>query len=156
MEKNEKTIEVLNDLIRINNDRVEGYEKAIKETKEEDTDLRNVFNSMVDESRNYKKELVDQVRRLGGDPASDTTASGKIYRVWMDMKATFTSKGRQSVLESCEFGEDAAQKAYEKALEQDSELPPDIRSVIQTEKASLRNSHDTIKQYRDRQRQANK
>ena len=156
MEKNEKTIEVLNDLIRINNDRVEGYEKAIKETKEEDTDLRNVFSSMVDESRNYKKELVDQVRRLGGDPASDTTASGKIYRVWMDMKATFTSKGRQSVLESCEFGEDAAQKAYEKALEQDSELPPDIRSVIQTEKASLRSSHDTIKQYRDRQRQANK
>jgi hypothetical protein len=29
MEKNERAIEVLNDLIRINNDRIEGYEKAI-------------------------------------------------------------------------------------------------------------------------------
>ena len=33
MEKNEKMIGVLNDLIRINNDRVDGYEKAAKETK---------------------------------------------------------------------------------------------------------------------------
>ena len=153
MERNKQTIEVLNDLIQINNDRIEGYEKAIKETKESDVDLRNIFNRMADESKNYKQELVDQVRRLGGDPASDTTQSGKIYRVWMDVKSSFAGRGRQSVLELCEYGEDAAQKAYQKALEVENELLPEVRSLIQHEKDELRTSHDTIKHYRDLQRE---
>ena len=40
MSNNKETIEVLNDLIQINNDRIAGYEKAIKETKSEDEDLK--------------------------------------------------------------------------------------------------------------------
>jgi uncharacterized protein (TIGR02284 family) len=156
MERNERTIEVLNDLIRINNDRVEGYEKAVKETSENDVDLRNIFNRMAQESRNYSRELIDQVRRLGGEPASGTTTSGKIYRTWMDIKSGFSRSERKSVLEECEFGEDAAQKAYEKALDPDNNLPPDVRTLVEEEKTSLRSSHDTIKSYRDIQRSANK
>ncbi len=151
MEKN-KTIEVLNDLIRINNDRVEGYEKAVRETKEEDGDLRNTFNRCVEESRRYKQELLDQVRKLGGEPASYTTQPGKIYRVWMDVKSSFTGHGRQSILELCEYGEDAAKRAYEKALDADNNLPPDVRSVVKQEMDNLRNSHDAIKHYRDMER----
>ena len=156
MERNERTVEVLNDLIRINNDRVEGYEKAIRETNETDVDLRNIFNRMVQESRNYARELTDQVQRLGGDPASGTTASGKIYRLWMDVKSGFSRSERKSVLEECEFGEDAAQKAYEKALAPDNDLTPDVRTLVQKEKTSLKTSHDTIKNYRDMQRTASK
>jgi hypothetical protein len=140
MEKNERAIEVLNDLIRINNDRIEGYEKAVNKTNETDLDLTAVFNQMAQESRKYANELTAQVRRLGGDPASGTTASSE----------------RKSVLEECEYGEDAAQKAYEKALAPDNELPADVRSLIQEEKRNLKNSHDTIRNYRDRQRAANK
>ena len=43
METNEKLIEVLNGLIEINHDRVNGYEKAIEETKDLDVDLRAIF-----------------------------------------------------------------------------------------------------------------
>ena len=99
-----------------------------------------------------RRELTAQVRRLGGDPASGTTASGKIYRVWMDVKSGLSSSERKSVLEECEYGEDAAQKAYEKALDPDNDLPADVRAIIQDEKTNLKNSHDTIKNYRDRQR----
>src|SRR5678815_292083 len=102
IEKNERAVEVLNDLIRINNDRIEGYEKAIDKTNETDLDLRAVFNRMAQESRKYANELTSQVRRLGGDPASGTTASGKIYRVWMDVKSGISSSERKSVLEECE------------------------------------------------------
>jgi uncharacterized protein (TIGR02284 family) len=156
MERNERAVEVLNDLIRINNDRVEGYEKAVRETNETDADLRNIFNRMAQESRNYTQELTDKVRRLGGEPASGTTASGKIYRTWMDIKSGFSRSERKSVLEECEFGEDAAQKAYEKALAPDSDLTPDVRTLVQKEKTSLKSSHDTIKSYRDMQRAASK
>jgi uncharacterized protein (TIGR02284 family) len=156
MEKNERAIEVLNDLIRINNDRIVGYEKAVDKANETDVDLRTIFNRMAQESRKYANELTAQVRSLGGDPASGTTASGKIYRVWMDVKSGLSSSERKSVLEECEYGEDAAQKAYEKALAPDNDLPADVRAIIQDEKTNLKNSHDTIRNYRDRQRAAEK
>jgi len=49
MQKSKETIEVLNDLIRINNDRIAGYEKAIRETKPEDEDLKILYATMIAE-----------------------------------------------------------------------------------------------------------
>src|SRR6478672_5794097 len=116
---NDKLIETLNDLIRINNDRIAGYEKGASEARDIDVDLRAVFTRMAEESKQYAAELTQEVVKLGGEPATGTTASGKIYRVWMDVKATFTGHDRQTVLNNCEFGEDAAQRAYETALASD-------------------------------------
>jgi uncharacterized protein (TIGR02284 family) len=107
---------------------------------------------MAQESRSYSRELTEQVRRLGGEPASGTTASGKIYRTWMDVKSGLSRSERKSVLEECEFGEDAAQKAYEKALDSDNGLPVDILALVQKEKNNLKTAHDTIKNYRDLER----
>ncbi|MET0466325.1 MAG: PA2169 family four-helix-bundle protein [Chitinophagaceae bacterium] len=151
MKTNEQTAEVLNDLIQINNDRIEGYEKASKETAPGDADLRALFDSMAAESRSYVSELTQQVSISGNEPADGTTVKGKIYRAWMDVKATFTGKDRKAILASCEYGEDAAQKAYDQALATDAELPTDLRQLITDQKASLRKSHNKIKAMRDAQ-----
>ncbi len=148
MEHNDKTIGVLNDLIRINNDRIDGYEKAADEAKDKDVDLQTMFHKFAQESKQYAAELRQLVTQYGGDPAEDTTVSGKIYRVWMDLKAVITGKDRKAILGSCEYGEDAAQRAYETALETD-DLVAEVREVIVNQKASLRQSHDVIKKYRD-------
>lgn len=150
MERNEKIIGILNDLVRINHDRVEGYEKAIDELKSEDADLATLFRRYVSESRQFADELTHEVTRLGGDPAEGTTNSGKIYRVWMDLKATVTGHDRKTVLSNCEFGEDAAQKAYDMALNADDvayEAP--LRDLIVRQKAQLRVGHDEVKRLRD-------
>ena len=151
MKTNEKLTEVLNDLIRINNDRIQGYEKAAKETRAEDGDLRTLFNEMANESRGYTNELSRFVINAGENPAEGATAPGKIYRAWMDVKAVFSGKDRKAILASCEFGEDAAQRAYDTALASDADLPTDIRQTIVDEKNKLRKSHDKIKELRDRQ-----
>lgn len=152
MQHNEELVGVLNDLIRINNDRIDGYEKAIKETKDADDDLRSVFRRMADESRQHKAELSLEVQKVGGEPVEDgTTASGKIYRAWMDVKATFSGKDRHSVLAACEFGEDAAQKAYKEALEDEATNTADIKQLVMKQKSALKASHDLIKRYRDMQ-----
>lgn len=156
MATNDNVIEVLNDLIRINNDRIAGYHKAADEVRDIDVDLRAIFNRMSEESRQYAAELTQEVVKLGGDPATGTTNSGKIYRAWMDIKATFTGSSRQAVLENCEFGEDAAQKAYDSALKTDAELPNDVRQLIANQKSSLKTSHDVIKKYRDLHAAVNK
>ena len=149
METNEKLIEALNGLIEINNDRVNGYEKAIEETKDLDVDLKAIFSGMASESRKYSGELTKTVAELGGSPADGTTNSGKVYRVWMDIKTLFTGHTRQSLLELCEFGEDAAQKAYTAALASDAEMSAEVRQLITGQQAKLKTSHDIIKKYRD-------
>lgn len=156
MATNDNVSEVLNDLIRINNDRIAGYEKAADEARNIDVDLRAIFSRMSEESRQYAAELTQEVVKLGGEPATGTTNSGKIYRAWMDLKATFTGNSRQAILENCEFGEDAAQKAYDSALKTDTELSADVRQLIANQKSSLKTSHDVIKKYRDLHAAVNK
>jgi uncharacterized protein (TIGR02284 family) len=151
-ENRDELFEVLNDLVRINNDRIEGYERAIEESRDGDTDLVSVFSRMIDESRQYKAELVDAIQGLGGAASfEETTNSGKLYRFWMKIKESVSGKDRGSVLDDCEFGEDAAQKAYQEALESDATMAADIRKLIVNQKTSLKNSHDTIKRLRDMQ-----
>ncbi len=149
MENNEKVTGILNDLIRINHDRVVGYEKAIDELKDEDADLKTLFHRYTLSSKEYANELTHEVTRLGGDPADGTTNSGKIYRVWMDLKAAISGKDRKAILENCEFGEDAAQKAYDMALNSDEALDAPVREMIIKQKAALRVGHDEVKRIRD-------
>jgi len=150
MVRNDALIDVLNDLVQINNDRIAGYEKAIKDSKPEDSAFHSMFRRMIDESSQYKRELIGAINTLGGEAdIRGTTASGKVYRVWMDVKSTIAGRSDLSVLELCEFGEDAAQKAYDEALKSDVEMPAKIREIIVNQKGQLRNAHDTIKRQRD-------
>lgn len=149
MTTNENLVETLNDLVQINNDRIEGYQKAAEETKDVDIDLQTIFINMAEDSIKYKTELINEISKFGGAPQTGTTGLGKLHRVWMDVKATFASHERQSVLEACEFGEEAAHKAYTDALASDAEMSADTRQVITSQQASLKTSHDIIKKYRD-------
>lgn len=149
MKADNELIGVLNDLIRINHDRTEGYHKAVEELKPTDIDLKTMFTNMANTSMQNANALAAEVRNLGGDPAADTTQSGKIYRIWMDIKSGVSARDRKSILSLCEFGEDAALKSYKLALESDAEIPADIRQLILDQKSGLQNSHDIIKRYRD-------
>jgi uncharacterized protein (TIGR02284 family) len=148
MQNTKETIEVLNDLIQINNDRIIGYEKAIKETKPEDEDLKILFATMIAESHRNKIALATEVQTMGAEVENGTTTSGKIYRAWMDVKAVFTGHDRHTVLANCEAGEDAAKKAYRTALEHEA-LPAYIRELLVQQAGALLASHDEIKSLRD-------
>ena len=148
MENREAFAETLNDLVQINNDRIVGYEKAMHELKDEDADLKALFVEMVHESHNLKMALSTELNVLNTKTDSGTTNRGKIYRVWMDVKAAFTGHDRHAILESCVFGEDAAQSAYESALEEEN-LPNYIRLMLEEQKHLLKMSRDRIKVLRD-------
>ncbi|HEX6168718.1 MAG TPA: PA2169 family four-helix-bundle protein [Chitinophagaceae bacterium] len=139
--------ETLRDLIRINNDRVTGYSKAATQT--DDQDLQSLFSQLAQQSRQFSSELRSLVSDSDKNVTDETTTAGKIYRTWMDVKATFGGDDRKGVLASCEFGEDAAQRAYKDALNED-DLTPDVRATIENQKATLLQAHDNIKMMRDR------
>jgi uncharacterized protein (TIGR02284 family) len=149
MEKHEAINDILNDLVKINNDRILGYERAINESKDLDIDLKALFEGMISESKAYKQELSEKILEHGGEVEDVTTSAGDIYRAWMAIKAAMTDSDRHSILASCEFGEDAAQRAYEAALNADVMIDPASRALIESEKAALKKSHDLIKRQRD-------
>jgi uncharacterized protein (TIGR02284 family) len=148
MEKSKEVVEVLNDLVMINNDRITGYERAIKELKQDDSDLKSLFDEMIIESQKIKSDLAHEIQVLHGDVEQGSTEMGKIYRAWMDVKAVFTGDSRHSILANCEAGEDAAQKAYKKALETDR-LPAFLKELLTNQQSKLRESHDEIRDLRN-------
>lgn len=116
---NEKTIDALNSLIIINNDRIEGYKTAEAEAKE--TDLKMLFSDLMETSINNRKELIEEIAILDGTIEEGTRITGKFFRVWMDLKVAFTGNDRKIILESCEYGEKVALDQYEKVLRDDNQ-----------------------------------
>ena len=146
--ENKKAIDVLNTLVEINNDRIEGYETAARETNE--PDLRVLFTKLAETSQDCRIELEREVEMLGGTPAKGTKVSGKFFRAWMDVKAAITGKDRKAILESCEFGEDHAVKTYEDVLEDDSEhLTSEHIALIEEQYDLIKADHDAVRALRD-------
>lgn len=144
----EKTTHALNDLIIINNDRYEGYHKAMELTK--DVDLKDLFSKYSIQSKANNAELRSLVPATEKIPERDETRlSGKFYRVWMDVKNALASNNRKEVLSSCEYGEDVAKKAYENALKDRSELTAEVVAKIQNQYDELLLAHNQVKALRD-------
>ena len=150
MENTAKTIEIVNDLILINNDRIQGYERALKEIEEsgDGQDLKPFFLRFIDESRQFKIQLGTEVEVLGKDMEQGTSTGGSIHRAWIAVKETFTGHSRKSILEECEFGEDAIKKAYASALEEEH-LPAYIKEILSDQQEMILDAHDEIKELRD-------
>lgn len=147
MNTNEKTINVLNDLIQLNNDRMQGYDLAAEQTN--DNDLKNIFSDYSTTSRQFKNDIALKVKSLGGEAEQGTSTSGKVYRAWMDVKTALTSNDRKTTLNSCEFGEDAAVRGYESAMKEVSDLSTDVSTMVSTQYSTIKKHHDKIKSMRD-------
>lgn len=144
----EKTASTLSDLIIINNDRYEGYQKAMEQTK--DMDLKDLFSTFSMQSKANNASLRALVPASEEAPERDETRiSGKFYRAWMDIKNALDSNNRKKVLSSCEYGEDVAKKAYEDALADRSELTSEVVATVQNQYDEILIAHNQVKALRD-------
>ncbi len=147
MEKG-KTIDALNSLITINNDRIEGYNTASDGTDAHE--LKSLFRELSAHSQKCKQDLVIEVTKLGGEVAEGTKVTGKVFRAWMDVKAALTGNDRKAMLTSCEFGEDKAQETYDSVLQNEREnLSAEQFSMVSQQKQLLKADHDRVKSMRD-------
>ncbi|HEV7350512.1 PA2169 family four-helix-bundle protein [Telluribacter sp.] len=143
----EKAQKELNNLIKLHYDRTEGYEHAIGDTK--DADLKSLFDTYANQSREFKAELSSEMKKYGGEIPSDNKFLGDIHKAWMDLKAAVTSNSRESVLSSCEFGEQTILGAYEDVLkydEDDTRIPMALRTVLQKQYETIKSAYNRIRQ----------
>ena len=148
MEAKREVNEMLNDLIRINHDRADGYEKIIQQLPGSDTDLKYLFKQFVFESEQFAGKLSSLVLENGGKLSSASTFSGKIYRMWVQVRLDMTEAERMTVLSCCEFEEEAIQRAYKQALEGPVKMPARVQNVVAGQKVALKSAFDEIKHYR--------
>jgi uncharacterized protein (TIGR02284 family) len=142
-----KTATTIKDLIVINNDRYEGYKTAAEETK--DADLKSLFTEFSQQSKTFSEELRGFLPSNEQPDNNETKNTGKLYRVWMDIKAAVTGNDRKAILSSCEYGEDHAKKHYNEAVEHSTEISPEAMQVINKQREHILKGHDRVKAMRD-------
>lgn len=147
--KHNETIESVNSLIIINNDRYEGFKRAASET--DDTELKTLFTEFSIQAKDFSEELRKFVSPDDQPEEDETTNSGKLFRVWMDIKAGISGNDRKAILSSREFGEDVAKKTYDEVLDHLPSLPPGSEEIIRRQRTQLQRAHDLIKQMRDKE-----
>lgn len=143
-------IETLNDLILMNNDRIKGYESAIKDNKARHTDLDILFREMIEQSRRFNEKLAALVRAAGSEPEKEGSLSGKLHRTLMDFRAAITGNLRKRLLIECEKGEDASKETYNEILHEDNGLTDEQRELIAAQAEEQSVSHNRIREMRDK------
>ena len=132
-------IKILNELLQININRIEYYKHLLNEAKDMELDVKAIFQRMIEESIKYKQELNEKINQLGGTPETGAAASGNIYKKWADGKTAVISGYKKTILEACEYDEEAVQNAYRAALSSDATMDADVLEII---KKQLQNFKD--------------
>jgi uncharacterized protein (TIGR02284 family) len=135
----ERVIGMLNKLIEVHNDRIEEYELAKSETK--NRALKNVFQSMVNESQTLRDQLTAEVIAQGGSPAKTRSVSGSLHRIWMDIRVAMTGKDLKTILNTCRYGEDATLGLYDEALKVNFPVPVSVLDFLISHKHKLQQAH---------------
>jgi uncharacterized protein (TIGR02284 family) len=143
-----KSIEALNTLLEINNDRSQGYQSAILET--EDYELKILFSEFQQTSEKCMVQLRDEILRFGGVPYKGTDLGSKVHRVWMDLKAAVTGNERVAILNSCEFGDSVAMDTYKTVIENNLEdLNAEDKALLVEQSFLIKGDQDKVKALKD-------
>lgn len=138
---NERTVSVLNDLLNITNDRIQGFSKVEDKVWDTYTPLKADYNQMVSQSQTMKSELNNLILERGGEPDNTGSTAGAIHRTWIDVKNSFSGDKAESTLENVVYGEEAAINAYQDALDS-GDLCPESSRVVSDQLHHLKSSYN--------------
>jgi uncharacterized protein (TIGR02284 family) len=141
----DNVISTLNDLIETSRDGEEGFRACADHVK--NSILKGFFEQKAERCREAVVQLQQIVREMGGEPQRASSASGTVHRFWLSIRSTLAGMNDHAILDECERGEDAAQRAYDRALGQ--ELPGDVRRVIERQYAEVKANHDRVRDMRN-------
>lgn len=129
------TKQVLNTLIKVNNERITMYERAIKAMSGTTIPLK-LFRCMITESEQYREQLELTLKAMGAEPDNENLASN----IWGGLLDKVLDQ-RQFTL--CEAEKAIVQKAYEEALTQ--HLDQSVTRMLYEQHEELKISYNMVK-----------
>lgn len=145
MADTQDVIKRLNDLIETCKDGEYGFRTCAEQAKS--PQLKNLLTTRADGCAQAAQELQRCVLDLGGKPDTSGSLAGAMHRGWVAVRSALSTMNDHAVLDECERGEDVALKAYREALA--SDLPPDIREIVERQAQGAQRNHDQVKAMRD-------
>ena len=133
----------LDELLLFVNDRIEGYKRAVAESK--DGQLRAYYQQLVSQSQQFASNLNGYLTRQGGERETGTTLKGKLYRKFMDAGAAITGRDEKSILAANVYGERWAIKAYKKALRRKA-IKGEAREAIKRQFSQSKQTYKRLKE----------
>jgi uncharacterized protein (TIGR02284 family) len=140
---------VTKDLIQTAKDGQEGYAKGADKLADSNApDLAATFREYSEQRAKFVTELQGLAQSYGDDIDKSGSVAGAVHRGWMAVKdALAGSDDPGGVLDAAEQGEDHAVNEYKKAL--DSDISPELRTVVQRQYADVRAAHDQMRSLRE-------
>ncbi|TDN36883.1 PA2169 family four-helix-bundle protein [Hymenobacter sp. UV11] len=133
----------LDRLLLFVNDRIEGYKRAVAETK--DAELKSYYQKLVGQSQKFANNLNDYLTKKGGERETGTTLKGKLYRKLMDAQAAVSGRDEKAILAANVYGERWALKAYKKALRRKA-IKGNAREAIKKQYAESKQTYKKLKE----------
>jgi uncharacterized protein (TIGR02284 family) len=97
-------------------------------------------------------EIHDELNDRSTAIEDNSRLTGRIYKLWSEVKDFFTGKDRSSVLKSCADGEEKAKHCYEDALH-DVDLPENLHALLVHQKEYIDSSRQEISLLMDEEKQ---
>ncbi|MBO9691409.1 PA2169 family four-helix-bundle protein [Chryseobacterium sp.] len=142
---NQQEVSILNDLLHITNDRIEGFEKVEGKVWEMYPDVKDEYDHMISQSKIMKNELINLITEKQGAPEDSPSIAGAVHRTWIDIKNSFTMGNLvESTLENVVFGEKAAIEAYQNALDT-GYLSKKSTAIVSEQLRNLKSSYRQFK-----------
>ena len=148
MMNKEKSIVVLNNLLEINNERIEIYKTAKKVTEE--NDLKDLFSEFQKTSAIFKSELVEELQKMGVVPVDVARNNSLLVRLWINFKSKLFGQEREDILNTLEYNEFVAIKSYKDTLSNNLEyLTAELHIMLKSQQLLLTAHHDKVKKLGD-------
>jgi uncharacterized protein (TIGR02284 family) len=139
-----KSIEVLNTLIEINNERLDGYKTASKGTYE--SDLIILFFEFQQKSKKNKTELIAEIKKLGGELRRKKRKKSLLHILWIDFKTALENKDREDLLSTCECDDYKTFRSYRTILKDNFDvLNKELLTKLKAQEHAIELDYDKIK-----------
>ncbi|RYY18767.1 MAG: PA2169 family four-helix-bundle protein [Cytophagaceae bacterium] len=147
--KAKRAKKALDTLLLYVNDRIEGYKRAVAETK--DAQLKSYYQQLVGQSQQFSSTLNGYLTKKGGERETGTTLKGKLYRKLMDAQAVVLDRDEKAILAANVHGEMWAIRAYKKALRRKA-LKGEIREAVEKQFEQSKQTYERLKQLTTQQK----
>ena len=140
----ERTVDVLNDVLSENLNAERAYEEAIQET--EDERLRELFQELHRERQTFAMELNQYITRLGGDPVESESLGGRMHAAWMSLQASLSSGKTDAMIDDLESSEESLADVYDEAIARN--IQPEARDMLQNQRRKVHTAENRIEDLR--------
>jgi len=138
MDENMTSSEIVSDLVRIHQDRIDEYRQILHESSSIELDIKTIFERIIEESTRYSQQLQEKIHPGSGEP-------GKIYKLWLSEKTPVADAGKKIILATCAADELVTNNTYSMAISMITDEK--IRRLLEDHQQGLKNLHAHIRQY---------